>query len=121
VRANIPHGRRFVLDAAPPEPRKSFAIVGEAQGALRDLVTNLAGALKSCGFTRSRDAGDASFVVNVCDADNPRPFRRKSRGTFVAALYGRADVPTDALRETYPMLVRALANISLGYVPGHGV
>ncbi|HVS85602.1 MAG TPA: class II aldolase/adducin family protein, partial [Gaiellaceae bacterium] len=40
---------------------------------------------------------------------------------FVAALWSRSELPEDGLRETYPMLVRALANISLCYVPGHGV
>ena len=51
----------------------------------------------------------------------PKPFRRKSRGTFVAALYALAEEPEDGLRESYPMLVRALANVVLCYVPGEGV
>ena len=46
----------------------------------------------------------------------------ESRGTFVAALWSRPSATgVDGLRETYPMLVRALANISLCYVPGEGV
>jgi ribulose-5-phosphate 4-epimerase/fuculose-1-phosphate aldolase len=60
-------------------------------------------------------------VLNLVDMARPRPFRRRARGTFAAALWSLPAPPADALRETYPMLVRALANISLCYVPGHGV
>jgi hypothetical protein len=60
-------------------------------------------------------------VLNVIDPERPRPFRRHSRGTFVAALHALDAPPPDPLREGYPMLVRALANVSLTYVPGQGV
>ena len=60
-------------------------------------------------------------MLNLVDPAQPRPFRRRARGTFAAALWSLPTPPADALRETYPMLVRALANISLCYVPGHGV
>jgi ribulose-5-phosphate 4-epimerase/fuculose-1-phosphate aldolase len=73
------------------------------------------------GF-RAADAEETpDIVLNVVDADRPRPFRRRARGTFVAALWTLPEVPGDELRDTYPMLVRSLANISLCYVPGHGV
>ena len=75
----------------------------------------------AAGFPRAADPRTARIVVNVVDADHPHAYRRASRGTFVAALWSRPNVPEDGLRETYPMLVRALANISLCYVPGHGV
>ena len=39
------------------------------------------------------------------------------RGTFVVGLYERS---SHSLPEDYPMLVRALANIALCYVPGEG-
>ncbi len=56
-------------------------------------------------------------MLNVVDADKAKPFRRKSRGTFVVGLYERN---SHSLPEDYPMLVRALANIALCYVPGEG-
>ncbi len=56
-------------------------------------------------------------MINVVDADDAKPFRRKSRGTFVVGLYERE---SHSLPEDYPMLVRALANIALCYVPGEG-
>jgi len=100
----------------------SLAVVGRASGrALADLVAQLQPAAAAAGFVETADAADANVVLNVVDAERPRPFRRRSKGTFVAALWTAASVPDDGLRDTYPMLVRALANISLCYVPGHGV
>ena len=104
--------------------RGSFAIVGSAEPPLALFVGRLAAALERAGFVRAPDETEAGIVVLVTDPESPRPFRRHSRGTFVAALWSRPDLPRDAeegLRETYPMLVRALANISLCLVPGHGV
>ena len=62
-------------------------------------------------------ADEADLVINVVDEDDAKPFRRKSRGTFVVGLYERN---SHSLPEDYPMLVRALANIALCYVPGEG-
>ena len=56
-------------------------------------------------------------MINVVDEADPKPFRRRSRGTFVVGLYERE---SHSLPEDYPMLVRALANIALCYVPGEG-
>ena len=100
---------------------RGYAVVGAATGPLADLVDALTSELESAKFVRASDASSARIVLNVVDEQHPRPFRRKSRGTFVAALWSRPGLPDDGLRETYPMLVRALANISLCYVPGHGV
>ncbi len=84
-------------------------------------MAELAAALRAHGFRPSPVAAEADFVVNLIDPAAPRPFRRRSRGTFVAALALLPGEPADALRETYPLLVRALANIALCYVPGEGV
>jgi hypothetical protein len=100
----------------------SFAIVGSAgTPQLAQLVDRVAAVLEMRGFRHEFDGTEAGIVLNLVRPDRPRPFRRSSRGTFVAALWNRLDVPEDGLRETYPMLVRALANISLCYIPGHGV
>jgi ribulose-5-phosphate 4-epimerase/fuculose-1-phosphate aldolase len=68
-------------------------------------------------LSETDDANAADLVINVVDADNAKPFRRRSRGTFVVGLYERE---SHSLPEDYPMLVRALANIALCYVPGEG-
>jgi hypothetical protein len=100
---------------------RDFALVGSPDGPLAELVSGLEHELQAAGFARTSDVADASIVLNLVDPERPQPFRRRSRGTFVAALWSRPELPEDGLRETYPMLVRALANISLCYVPGHGV
>ncbi|HZT53982.1 MAG TPA: class II aldolase/adducin family protein [Gaiellaceae bacterium] len=106
------------------EDGRSFAVVGSPPPPLAAVVKQLAIALRAEGFSPARDASRASLVLNVVDPERPRPVRRRSRGTFVAALWSRPDLPADVgggLRETYPMLVRALANVSLCYVPRRGV
>src|SRR5579871_3631520 len=108
------------LRARTPRPL-TFGVAGSADTATAGLVDELARALTEAGFARADGAPDASLVVNVVDPAAPRPFRRRSRGTFVAVLWSTREPPEDGLRETYPMLVRALANISLCYVPGHGL
>jgi hypothetical protein len=98
-----------------------YSIRGESQsGPLGHFIGVLRDALERAGVAHEEhDAGDASLVLNVVDAAAPKPFRRKAKGTFVAALYER---DYDAsLESEYPMLVRALANIVLCFVPGRGV
>ena len=54
------------------------------------------------------------------DAADPKAFRRASRGTYSAAFYELPEAPDDALKESYPMLVRTLSNVVLLRVPGQG-
>ena len=96
----------------------SFAVVGRlATGSLERFVPLLRNALGRSGLSETSEANAADLVINVVDADDPKPFRRRSRGTFVVGLYERE---SHSLAEDYPMLVRALANIALCYVPGEG-
>jgi hypothetical protein len=99
----------------------AYAVVGQpVEGSLGDFVAGLRAALERRGFEPG-PAEDAALVLNVVDRSRPRPFRRRSRGTFVAALHMLEKAPADPLREGYPVLVRALANVSLACVPGEGV
>ena len=91
------------------------------EGPLEVLVSALGSELERRDIPRADDPEDAQLVVNVVDRARPRPFRRHSRGTFVAALHVLDESPPDPLKEGYPVLVRALANLSLAYVPGVGV
>ncbi|HKP19307.1 MAG TPA: class II aldolase/adducin family protein [Gaiellaceae bacterium] len=104
--------------AAEAEATASFAVVGRpATASLDRLVGLLRDALGQAGLSETADANAADLVINVVDVDDPKPFRRRSRGTFVVGLYERE---SHSLPEDYPMLVRALANIALCYVPGEG-
>ena len=55
------------------------------------------------------------------DAEQPKAFRRQSRGTYSASFYELDEVPDDVLKTSYPMLVRTLANVVVLHVPGQGV
>jgi len=98
---------------------RNYAIHGVATSdGLRELAEEAGRILEQAGFTPT-DAAGADFVLNLIDHDEPRPFRRRSRGTFAAALHERPETP--GLPAEYPLLVRALANIVLCHVPGEGV
>ena len=95
-----------------------YAVAGRARSSsLQSLVFELGRALERAGFDRPLDDSTPDFVLNVFEPEAPRPFRRRSRGTFVAGLHERLLAPDDVLHETYPLLVRALANVGLCYVP----
>ncbi|HYA09348.1 MAG TPA: class II aldolase/adducin family protein [Gaiellaceae bacterium] len=99
-----------------------YVVAGEiASGPLAELVGELRTSLTRAGFEAAPEGEAPELVLNVVDVERPRPFRRGSRGTFVAAIHVLEAPPPDPLREGYPMLVRALANVSLTFVPGHGV
>jgi hypothetical protein len=103
---------------SPGAATGSFAVVGHAtDGSLGRFVGLVRSSLGQAGLAETNDANSADLVINVVDADDAKPFRRKSRGTFVVGLYERE---SHSLPEDYPMLVRALANIALCYVPGQG-
>ncbi len=99
----------------------AYALAGAADGPLAAFARQLGVALEAAGFVLTDDPAEAGLVLNLIDAEQPKPFRRKSRGTFVAALYAQDEAPQDGLRQSYPLLVRALANVVLCYVPSHGV
>jgi ribulose-5-phosphate 4-epimerase/fuculose-1-phosphate aldolase len=99
-----------------------FAVTGNTESpAFGRFIDALGDVLAARGFTRAGADPGADLVINVIDADNPKPFRRRARGTFVAAVHELDTVPDDILKTNYPLLVRALANIVLVFVPDTGV
>jgi ribulose-5-phosphate 4-epimerase/fuculose-1-phosphate aldolase len=97
----------------------NYAILDEPRSpALARLVEETGAALAQHRFTHT-ELDDADFVLNLIDHDDPRSFRRRNRGIFAAALHERPETP--GLAAEYPLLVRALANIVLCFVPGEGV
>jgi hypothetical protein len=99
-----------------------YSIAGNASEAdLLHFGEELSSALERMSFKKSDELHDADLVLNLIDANDPKPFRRRSRGTFAAAIHTVPEIPDDILRLNYPLLVRALANQVLVYVPGKGV
>ena len=81
-------------------------------------------ALEGVGFSRANgDPRKANLVISLLDLDDPKPFRRGSKGTYVVAFFERDEHPEpieESLRADYPQLLRGLANLVLDYVPGSG-
>jgi ribulose-5-phosphate 4-epimerase/fuculose-1-phosphate aldolase len=98
-----------------------FALAGDRDALDPEFLEALEAALAAAGFAATDDPAGAALVVNLIDPAAPRPFRRKSRGTFVAGIAGLTADPADPLRETYPLLVRSLSNVVLCHVQGRGV
>jgi hypothetical protein len=107
------------ISPRPTTGTATFAVVGRAKTEpLARFVELVRQALSRHADLEETDDGNvADLVINVVDEADPKPFRRRSRGTFVVGLYER---DSHSLPEDYPMLVRALANIALAYVPGEG-
>lgn len=53
---------------------------------------------------------DINLVFNLTDAENPRPFRRKSQGTFVVSIVQTNKSPESVFKEGYPFLIRTVSN-----------
>ena len=99
----------------------AFALAGDPDALDPEFLEALEHALAAAGFRATSDTDGAELVLNLLDAEQPKPFRRRSRGTFVAGVAELTADPADPLRDTYPLLVRSLANIVLCYVEGRGV
>jgi hypothetical protein len=100
---------------------RRYAIWGTATSpAHEDWVRRVGVEFERDGFELVDDLADADFVLNMFDAKDPKAFRRASRGTYSASFYELPDAPEDVLKESYPMLVRTLANVVLLHVPGSG-
>jgi ribulose-5-phosphate 4-epimerase/fuculose-1-phosphate aldolase len=101
--------RRYAIWGTPTSPAHA------------EWVRQVGAEFERDGFERVDDVADADFVLNMFDADDPKAFRRSSRGTYSASFYELADEPEDVLKTSYPMLVRTLANVVVLHVPGRGV
>src|SRR6476469_8297586 len=106
------------ISPRPTTGTATLAVVGRANAEpLSRFAELLRDALGRADLVETDDGNTADLVINVVDESHQKPFRRRSRGTFVVGLYERE---SHSLPEDYPMLVRALANIARCYVPGEG-
>jgi ribulose-5-phosphate 4-epimerase/fuculose-1-phosphate aldolase len=101
-------------------PRR-YAISGQASSpVLERLVRDVAAEFENDDFVLVDHVDEADFVLNMFEADSPKAFRRKARGTYSAAFYELDEMPDDVLKASYPMLVRTLSNVVLLHVPREG-
>src|SRR5215831_17247675 len=96
------------------------AVVGESRGGLRGwLHDGLRRVMMRRGY-RFHDQAPPNIrlVLNFIQTFRPRPFRRRSKATFVVSVAEAEHHvenlhPRKILREGYPLLVRALSNVLL--------
>jgi ribulose-5-phosphate 4-epimerase/fuculose-1-phosphate aldolase len=74
------------------------------------------------GHREVSSSDNPGLVINFLDADRPRPFRRKSQGTFVVGVVeAPAPPPGKLLPAAYPYLVKSLSNLLIYITPAaHG-
>jgi ribulose-5-phosphate 4-epimerase/fuculose-1-phosphate aldolase len=95
-----------------------FAFNGIVPPVLATFREDLAAALVARGYRELDSPDDARLVLNFVDPDDPRPYRRHNKWTFVASFWYAESPPEDFVRRGYPVLVRALSNLSVCVVPG---
>ena len=99
-----------------------FAVSKTSENPLRDrLAEGIVQAFVDHGHELSDESDpDVRFVLNLADAQNPRPYRRRSRAIFVATLVADEHLPQSAPRAVYTLLVHSLSNLALFAVPTDG-
>ena len=101
---------------------RRYAIWGTATSPEHEAwVRSVGKQFEAHDFVAVDDIAEADFVLNMFDPADPKAFRRAARGTYSAAFYELPDAPKNALKESYPMLVRTLSNVVLLRVPEKGV
>jgi hypothetical protein len=101
------------------EAKLSVVVVGESQGRLRRWFLN---GLKRVMIRRGHQflesaTPDVQLVLNFIQTHRPRPFRRRSKGTFVVSVAEAMHRTENVLKEGYPLLVQALSNLLVYLVP----
>jgi ribulose-5-phosphate 4-epimerase/fuculose-1-phosphate aldolase len=92
--------------------RSSFAVHGSPVEELQGwFVEGLERELVSHGHPRPPKDASPELVINLIDAQRPRPYRRNSQGTFVVSVVQVDSEPEAVLRAAYPLLVRSLSNL----------
>jgi ribulose-5-phosphate 4-epimerase/fuculose-1-phosphate aldolase len=78
------------------------------------FASGLRDRLLGAGYSERATPGpDVQVVLHHVDPQRPRPYRRKAAPTFVVAIVALPEPPDDVLRAGYPILVRALANLTV--------
>ena len=92
-----------------------FAVVRDKVHGLRDrMVEKLVSTFVAHGHQLRDDSdADVQMVLNLTDADHPRPYRRQSRVIYVVTFVASDHLPANAQRAVYTLLVRSLSNLAV--------
>ncbi|MDX6376896.1 MAG: hypothetical protein QOE98_1199 [Gaiellaceae bacterium] len=95
-----------------------FAFHGTVPPELAEFRAGLEAALLRRSYAMLETPDDATLVCNFVDAADARPYRRTNKWTFVASFWHATAAPDDFVRTGYPVLLKALSNLSVCVVPG---
>ncbi len=96
-----------------PTVSETFTTVGELRTpTMQWFVNGLKQRLLADGHVfRDQPEPDIRLVLNLADAKNPQPYRRKAQATFSTTIVELEDEPQDYLRVGYPYLVHTIGNL----------
>jgi hypothetical protein len=97
---------------------RTFKVWGTPSPDLEPFLSGLTEALKDKGYIYSPTTQSPNLVLNLTSMDDPRPYRRRARATFVLSILEAREMPPQPVQAMYPYLVRTLANMLLVYIPG---
>jgi ribulose-5-phosphate 4-epimerase/fuculose-1-phosphate aldolase len=107
--------------ALPPTTNRPSRVLvwGEPQTErMRWFVDGMERELFRHGHLPSSGESEPNLVINVTDARQPRPYRRRSQGTFVVSIVEVDHESENLLRAAYPLLVRSLSNLLIYIATG---
>ncbi len=94
-----------------------FSYAGQHdEGRSRWFADGLRSVMEEKGHCFVEDPDEANLVVNFFPSDDPRPFRRKAQAVFLASVTELDELSEHPVRDTYPILVRSLANLVITLV-----
>ncbi len=102
------------------QPRRlsEIAFHGEADSDyLKWFAEGIGQRMEAAGHERVDSEESPGLVIHFVDPGRPRPFRRKSQGTFVVGVTEVDEKPDDILSTAYPMLVKSLSNLFIFITP----
>lgn len=108
VAANCVQPRRLSEIAFHGEPKSEY---------LRWFGEGVGARMRDAGHDEVTSDENPGLVLHFVDPDRPRPFRRKSQGTFVVGITEVSEAPEDILATAYPMLVKSLSNLFIFITP----
>jgi len=99
-----------------------FAVVRDKVHRLRDrMVDRLVSTFLAHGHELCDDSEpDLQMVLNLTDAERPRPYRRQARAIYVVTFVASERLPDSPRRAVYTLLVRSLSNLAIYAIPRDG-
>jgi len=103
-----------------PKTEAVFKFHGAPSPGLVPFAEGLKDIFLKNGYRFDPEAEAPRLVLNFITPEAAKPYRRRSKGTFVVSVMELPEMPEDPIKALYPYLVRALSNMLIAYTPGQG-